>query len=521
METEALARMLQEFLADARAAVIVEDGVVMFEMARTRYSVTAEHGRCLLHFWSEERNAVRRVLQAEPKANALRLEVLRFGQTRPTRLDIFRDADRRTASARKVARAIYGQRLRQALERNFREWRLVQLSSSMDLRHSFGPLYARGLIKRGRSAFAGLGVGGDEPQASVDAALTFAILWMDACRQSLAAKVQVEGVKLIVPRGASQVVRGRMARLNGNVAKWQLYELEEREGALGEVDCGDFGNLETHLVRCPDQEAARRRFADSISQISMLSPAIDAVVTSAAEISFRIRGLTFARARVLAGDSFRPTPQIVFGVGAEETPLTSENAALFEQLVTALVDARTRRAAHDHPFWRMHPERWLESRVLENVRALDRRLDPAHVYSQVPAFSAADRAMVDVLACTRQGQLAVIELKADEDIHLPLQGLDYWARVHWHHERGEFQRFGYFPGRELASSPPLLLLVAPALRIHPATDTLLHYLSPQIDWTLTAINELWREELDVIFRKGRGNPGRPLGAPIAELTAAG
>jgi len=33
METEALARMLQEFLADARAAVIVEDGVVMFEMA--------------------------------------------------------------------------------------------------------------------------------------------------------------------------------------------------------------------------------------------------------------------------------------------------------------------------------------------------------------------------------------------------------------------------------------------------------------------------------------------------------
>jgi hypothetical protein len=31
--------------------------------------------------------------------------------------------------------------------------------------------------------------------------------------------------------------------------------------------------------------------------------------------------------------------------------------------------------------------------------------------------------MIDVLALTRENRLAVIELKADEDIHLPLQGL--------------------------------------------------------------------------------------------------
>ncbi len=37
--------------------------------------------------------------------------------------------------------------------------------------------------------------------------------------------------------------------------------------------------------------------------------------------------------------------------------------------------------------------------------------------------------MIDVLTLTREGRLAVLELKADEDIHLPLQGLDYWARV--------------------------------------------------------------------------------------------
>jgi hypothetical protein len=104
----------------------------------------------------------------------------------------------------------------------------------------------------------------------------------------------------------------------------------------------------------------------------------------------------------------------------------------------------------------LHPERWLESLVVRNVATVDERLDIGCLYSQAPAFSASDRAMIDVLTTTREGRLAVVELKADEDIHLPLQGLDYWSRVAWHHARGEFQRFGYFAGRELPLEPPLL-----------------------------------------------------------------
>ncbi len=92
--------------------------------------------------------------------------------------------------------------------------------------------------------------------------------------------------------------------------------------------------------------------------------------------------------------------------------------------------------------------------------------------------------MLDVLTVTHDGRLAVVELKADEDIHLPLQGLDYWSRVHWHHSRAEFPRFGYFPDRELSAEKPLLYLVAPALHVHPETDVLLRYLSPEIDGNL-------------------------------------
>jgi hypothetical protein len=143
--------------------------------------------------------------------------------------------------------------------------------------------------------------------------------------------------------------------------------------------------------------------------------------------------------------------------------------------------------------------------VVRNIGVIDERLDSSCLYSQVPAFSAADRAMIGVLTVTREGRLAVVELKADEDIHLPLQGLDYWSRVGWHQGRGEFQRFGYFPGRELSIERPLLFLVAPALHVHPATDTLLRYISPEIEWVVVGIDERWREGVRVVFRKRPGD----------------
>jgi hypothetical protein len=504
MDADALTRTLQEFLADTRAGVVLEDGAVLFDMAQARYSISAEHGRCLLHLWSEERNAVRRIVDATAHGQTLRLEALRFGAAQPARLEICRDPDLRTASARKVGRAIYRQRLRQVLERNFRGWRVGQMSSGLDLGHSSGPIYSRGVLRRGRSAFAVLGVGGEETQASIDGALTFAVLWLDGCRESLAARAQVEGVKLFLPRGASAVARERMAHLDCGAAKWGLYELDEREGEAREVEVNDGGNLATRLLHCPDEEAARRRFAESVARVAAVAPEAEAVVVPPAEISFRVRGLEFARARMApAADSFRLEQQIWFGIGAEETPLTPANSSQFEQLAAAILACRTAGGARDNLAWRMHSERWLESRVMQDVSAIDRRLDPACAYSQVPAFSAADRAMVDVLSCTRDGRLAVLELKADEDIHLPLQGLDYWARVRWHQSRDEFRRFGYFPGRELGPQAPLLMLVAPALHIHPASDRVLRYLSPAIEWTLAAVNESWREKLDVVFRKRR------------------
>ena len=495
-------RTVEDFLVCACDAVIIEDGAVVFDLAQSRYSISGEHNKCLLHLWSAERNFVRRVLEAEVKNEILRLAVQRLGHAKPSKLEICRERDRRTPTAKRAARVAYQRVLHRVLQRCFPGFTVDRLSTSMDLERSFGPVYARGLLHRGQSAFAVLGVNGQETQGSIDAALTFGILWLDACRVAKAGKFAVEGLKLFLPAGASTLTRERTAHLNPEAAKWRLYELEERDENLKELDISDCGNIATRLVHATNEAVVQARFAAAVARVQEWMSEVEVATLSPVEIAFRCHGLEFARARLAhEPGSFLSTAEIVFGVGAQERILTDANIAAFVQLVRSIGEVRHPEGPRDHPLWRLHPERWLESLVVREVGALDERLAPACLYSQVPAFSASDRAMIDVLSVTRDGRLAVVELKADEDIHLPLQGLDYWARVAWHHARGEFQRFGYFPGRELCADTPLLFLVAPALHVHPTTDTLLHYISPAVDWVLLGIDERWREGVRVVFRK--------------------
>ena len=502
MTSETLASTLDGFLSGTSNAVVTEDGAVVFDLAQSKYSISGENNKCLLHVWSSERNVVRRVLDIETRGETMRVTVQRMGHAKPTRLEICRQHDPRTASAKKHVRLAYLRTLERALKRKFPELTLMQLSNSGDLEKSFGPIYSRGLLKRGQSAFAVLGVNRQELQSSIDASLTFGILWLDVCRRAHIGKMVVEGLKLIVPADCSDLVRERMAHLNPEAAKWQLYELDERQEEITAVEVFDRGNISTRLVRCAEESEVERRFASAIALVRTLMPETEVARLSSAEVAFRCHGLEFARSRLTAlPGSLRSEPEIVFGLGAEERVLDGNNFAHFERLIRSIGEARHPEGPRDNRCWRLHPERWLESLVVKNVRALDDGLDPRWCYSQVPAFSASDRAMIDVLTVTRSGRLVVVELKADEDIHLPLQGIDYWSRVAWHHARGEFQKFGYFAGRELSAEPPLLMMVAPALHVHPATDTLLRYISPEIEWTLLGIDERWREKLRVVFRK--------------------
>ena len=227
----------------------------------------------------------------------------------------------------------------------------------------------------------------------------------------------VEGLILFVPAGCSALVRERMANLNRGAAKWRLFEFDERHDSVIEIDCSDRGNIATRLVHATNETAALERFSESIDRVQGILPNCEVAVLSPAEIAFRWRGLEFARARMGAEEvTFRSRQEIVFGVGAEERVLEDRNWALFVQLTTALRDVRHPYGPRQNRLFRMHPERWLESLVRADVSVIDERLEIESVYSQVPAFSAADRAMIDVLTLTRDARPAVVELKADEDI---------------------------------------------------------------------------------------------------------
>lgn len=502
MSPELLARSLQEFLAETRTGIVIENGDIIFDLATAEFSISIERGRCLLHFWSEERNIVREVMDVQTRNNLVLLTVRRFGHERPQKLEICPDRDRRTSAAKKGARTRYARVLERVLHRTIPDWTLDRLVTSMDLERSFSPVYARGLLRKGRSSFAVLGVNQEETQSSIDAALTFGLLWLHACREREAGRSVVEGLKLYVPVRSFTTLQIRLAHLDREAAKFQLFEFDERDQSLTEVDAADHGNIDTRLVRCPYSNHVRSRFASAIAKVMAAMPNAELAVLSPAEISFRLHGLEFARVRAVnVPGSFQIEEEIIFGVAGFHARLTAENEDTFREFASTVAAARQVNGDRRDSLWRMYPERWLESLVFKDVAGIDSRLDPAHVYSQVPAFSASDRAMIDVLTCTRDKRLAVLELKADEDIHLPLQGLDYWARVRWHHSRGEFPRFGYFPGLQLSTRPPLLFLVAPSLRVHPSLDTVLRYFSPEIEWTLVGVDERWREGVRVIYRK--------------------
>jgi hypothetical protein len=59
-----IADLISTYISNHPNAVVVEDGKVLFDFATARYSALPEGGRCLVQFWSEEANVVRRAVAA-------------------------------------------------------------------------------------------------------------------------------------------------------------------------------------------------------------------------------------------------------------------------------------------------------------------------------------------------------------------------------------------------------------------------------------------------------------------------
>lgn len=482
---------LREFTASGIVEVC-ENGGRVASFSGMSWEVRGNGEKPLLHLWSEQFNLTRRVLAiTDHSEERLALAVERFGRTKPDRLEFVRKEFER--GTRDLSREEFRDRLRHLLAEQFPDETLESLTVAPDLEHSLSGNYVRGILRRGSAHFVVLAVPEGESSDTVDNSLTFALLWLERARHA-SLRGTIAGLRVILTKNTGGAVAHRLRGLDPRLAV-ELFEHDPILNILEKVDARRAGNLDSWLVPHRESESLIRRARPGLESVIALAPNSISVhpATQAREVWLRFRGLPFAR---------WADGRIFFGAGDCREELSIGSGPALKQLLRDL-ELRRHPLAEDtrHALYRAQPERWLESMVRGDVTRVDAVLDERFVYSQVFANTGGEHGILDLLTVTRSGRLAIIELKASEHIHLPLQAADYWLRVRKHLENSDIARYGYFPGIALQQAPPLVYLVAPALRFHPSTDELLNYLSPELEVVCVGLAESWRRGLHVVMRK--------------------
>jgi hypothetical protein len=493
-----------------------------------------EFGKLLLEIWGAGRSLVRRVEGVELEGRRLLVQARKpGGWAPPVVLEIREASDTeprepafegrdgaardRAEPCRSLDRDEFERHLMAMLAREYPGSHFERVTHRSNRERSFSGCYTRGWARRGREAWAFLGLSELENPSAIENALVYGLIWLDWLRGRVESSREiaiVSGLKLVLPPAAVAVAAHRAAYLNPRAAGVEILEwtpVSERPRA---IDLGDYGNVETRLT--PRWRGARLIEAYRPLLRELLGPHEPRVrVTPDATgdaLSLRVFGLEVAR---IEG---RTEARVSFGLEGERTLLEDGGgrAAFHAFLANALRLRNPRSADRSHPLFRLQPERWLESLLIDDIRRVDPALMSEHVYPQVPAFSGPaspgfasapfSRGVIDILGVTRDAEtgvqrLAVVELKLDEDPNLPLQGLDYWLRVKWLEDRNQFRECGYFPGLVPSPAPPLIYLVCPAFRFHSTTETVLRYLHPSIRVVKVGVNQRWRDGVKVLFRR--------------------
>jgi hypothetical protein len=482
-----------KFLETARKPAVLDPGDDPIVIGPDNFKLERRGETATLEVWCETRNLVRRLrgIHSEHRGR-LELEVERFGG-RTGRLALVDLAHPATSdTSRRGARMKYRERFRRSLSRQFPDWRIAELSTEPDLQHSLSPSYPRALLRKGSVGLAAIGAG--EDALDVDGALTFGLIWLDYLRRREAGSalhgVPVQGLAIFIPARKEATTCHRIRYLDSTVAACAVF-VHFADGSEESVNPGDYTNFDTRVETCHRPLAASpTQLLDWIEGLAEIEN-VTRRDHSDGSVSLAVHGMEFARAE---------GGKMTFGLDHKVEASTETHVAEVAALARGLAERREARQDHVHPLYTRLPEAWLESQVRRNIECIDAMLLPHPLYGQVPQFAAGERGILDVLAADRAGRLAIVEVKASQDIHLPLQALDYWMRVKWHLERGEFSGRGYFPGLELRPDPPRLLLVAPALDFHPSNETMLRFFSPEVEVERVGVGIEWRQELRVMFR---------------------
>lgn len=481
-------------LVSAGPVEVHEDGEWLASLTGFRSELRTQGKQTLIHLWSPETSLVRRILRISScDPSHIQLEVQRFGPGKPAHLEFLGSARARTPL--RISREQFKARFARMMAECFPDAALESLTAAADLKRSFSSLYTRGVMTEHGRSWALMAAAPSEGSTTIDGILSFGLLWLDWTRQHT--ESPIHGLRLFLPEGRTRTTMER-ARALSPASALEVYEFREQERRFRRVEYSGQGNVESWLAPRRDAEAAMAEASGVIAGIRSLMPDCSSeievsVPSGTRDVCFRFRGLQFAR--TIDG-------LLYCGLSNDHKTPTTGSLSELAKLLHRVAQKRScdSRELND-PLYRASPERWLETMVRRDPQKLDAQLVPEHLYSQVPALAAGERGIIDLLGVTRTGRLVVIELKASEDLHLPLQAVDYWLRVRRHLSEGDFQRYGYFQGIEIRPDPPLVWLVAPSLHFHPANEIQVRYLSPELKVSRIGVNESWRQGIQVISRQ--------------------
>src|SRR5260221_2233482 len=364
---------LREFSAGATVEVRENRGRVA-TLASLSWEVRGAAEKPLLHLWSAEFKLTRPVLAiTDYSEQPLILAVERFGRSKPDRLEFVRVNFER--SERDTSRRAFCERLRRILAEQFPDEVVESLTISQDLEHSLSGNYARGILRRGSTEWAVLGVGDGESADTIENSLTFALLWLERARQS-SRRGTIAGLRLVLPKGGTRVVAQRIGALHPRLAL-ELYERDPVREVLEKLDPRAAGNVDSWIVPPRETQALLDRAHAALEPIVALAPRAIRLHPSVAsgEVWLRFRGLPIVR-----WDDGR----VFFGTGERREELGPASWPALKKLLDEL-DVYRHPLASDtrHALYRAQPERWLEAIVREDVTRIDVQLDARYVYTQV------------------------------------------------------------------------------------------------------------------------------------------
>ena len=475
-DAEALLAAIAAFLSSCRRPAALEYGENAIPLPAGCYALEIRSDKLFIEIWDDKRSVSRRILDIEGRSTGiLDCTVQKFGG-KPGRLS-FLDLDRPQTAHRSLSgvRQNFAGQFRRMLSRQFPGWEIASLSSALDLRRSFSATFPRARLVRGNRQISALACPQIEHETEF---LTIALIWHRYSQTQQKAGMTTS-LCLFLAEGAGGLTSQRLRWLTCEALNPRLF-LFNAHGSAGEVDPRDLGNIETRVSPRYVRPELSRELEALLARLEQFE-GVARCPELGGGVSVRCRGLEFAR--VEGG-------RVLLGIEAKETVIACHT----ESVVNFAAQLAGLPAAARQEF----PERWLESAVRAHLPLLDANLLPSPVHGQVLAFAAGDRDSIDLLACSHFGRLAILELKAAEDIHLPMQALDYWMRVAWHAERNELDHL--FPGTPLRKEAPRLLLVAPAMSFHPSNTAVLQYFAPQIDVERIGVNSEWRKGLRVVLR---------------------